>query len=241
VEARNSHGACQQQPWREIGSINRRLRKGTNTDFFGLSRRSAAGLYSCSLTSPEALICRTRLPHYCEGLSPQVTQTTAQRMKMPSFSRLHSPPRESSSATVSQQEVIVFFVSVRAVYEVRKFLAGRNSLPLSIHLSAGFAMIRVIGSHLPFSRQAQRHSLSQHVLPEPLIPASPSRDRRPRSIRVGRGRVTVRKGRQVVVYPQLAAAAPAVQRSNPSTPRSQMSALLQVSSEPRHTATDDFS
>jgi hypothetical protein len=34
---------------------------------------------------------------------------------------------------------------------------------------------------------------------------------------VGRGRVTVREGRQVVLYPQLAAAAPAVQSINGSS------------------------
>jgi hypothetical protein len=58
--------------------------------------------------------------------------------------------------------VIVLYVRVRAVHEVR-FWADRDSLPLSIHLSAEFAVIRVIGSQFAvlicqFSSYAQRHS-----------------------------------------------------------------------------------
>jgi hypothetical protein len=82
----------------------------------------------------------THLPHktavLLRGTSPPAkpTQTeAAQRMKMPLFPRLHS---QSSSVTVSQQDVLVFFACVSTVYEVERFQAGRNSLPLSIHLSA---------------------------------------------------------------------------------------------------------
>jgi hypothetical protein len=64
---------------------------------------------------------------------------------MPSFTHLLLP-LESSSATVSEQDVIVLFVYVQTLYEVRRFRAGHDSLPLSIHLSTRFAVIRVIVS-----------------------------------------------------------------------------------------------
>jgi hypothetical protein len=62
------------------------------------------------------------------------------------FSPASPPTSLARSATVSRQDVIVFPVCVRTVYDARTFRAGPNSLPLSIHLSAGFAVIRVIVS-----------------------------------------------------------------------------------------------
>jgi hypothetical protein len=65
-------------------------------------------------------------------------------MKMPSFTYLHPVPCHSSSAFVSEQDVIVPVVRDPAVSEVRRFLADHDSLALSVHLSAGFAVIREI-------------------------------------------------------------------------------------------------
>jgi hypothetical protein len=65
-------------------------------------------------------------------------------MKKPSFSYLHPLPCHSSSASISEQDVIVPVVRDPAVYEVRRFRAARDFLALSVHLSAGFAVIREI-------------------------------------------------------------------------------------------------
>jgi hypothetical protein len=118
--------------------------------------------------------------------------------------------------------MIIFFVRVRAVYKVRRFKAGRHSLPLSIHLSAGFAVIRVVVSQLGdlichFSRHAQRHSYHGMCLPNLSFPHHRVEAGDRGQSGVGHGRVTVREGRQVVLYPQLAAATPAVQSTNASS------------------------
>jgi hypothetical protein len=94
--------------------------------------------------------------------------------------------------------------------------------------------------HLPFLLKRSAPFPSRHVLPEHLIPASPSRDRRPRSIRGWTWSVTVCAGKQVVLHPQLASAAPAAQSINASSAdfgpslADQLSARADCHQHPQH-------
>jgi len=51
--------------------------------------------------------------------------------------------------------VIDLFVYVRTVYEVKRFQAGRDSLPLLFQLSTGLAVIRMIVSYLTVLSSAE--------------------------------------------------------------------------------------
>lgn len=143
-------------------------------------------IYTYSSPLPDRLAYRTRMPwnmHVARGKTNTNRNGTGHEDGLLSHLPLHPTVQLRHPIPNRCDRLYVRSDSMRSAGS--KWL---RFLGVSIHLSARFIVIRGIVSRfvsfcLPFLLARPAPFPSRHVLPKPLIPASPSPDPRPQSVR----------------------------------------------------------